>query len=172
MKVEETSISGLFTIELDLIEDDRGSFREAWHSKKMSELGLPHFEPIQQNISQSKLGVIRGIHAEPWDKYVHVAFGSIFTAIVDLREQSESYGQYLTFTLDQSKALFLSKGLGNSFQTTSDLSVYSYLVNSHWQPNLSYQAIAFNDPTLEIPWPIKNYIVSEKDRNNPTFINE
>lgn len=170
MNVIETRLKGLHIIELDLFDDERGSFREAWQAANMQALGLPAFQPVQQNVSESKRGVIRGIHAEPWEKYIHVVYGEVFAALVDLREESQTFGQVETITLDRSQALFVSKGFGNSFQITSDFGVYSYLVTDHWQAGLTYPAIAFDDPDLAIDWPIKEgQIVSEKDQHNPTM---
>jgi dTDP-4-dehydrorhamnose 3,5-epimerase len=171
MNVTESPLSGLFVVELDLFDDERGSFHEAWQAEKMEAAGLPHFVPVQQSISESKKGVLRGIHAEPWDKFIHVPYGTALGVWVDLREDSPTFGQKFSHQLDRSVAIFLPKGFGNSFQVTSDFAVYSYIVTAHWKPGITYPAIAFDDPDLAIEWPItgEGQIVSEKDRKNPTM---
>lgn len=170
MNVQSTALEGVFLIELDTVSDERGSFREAWQAQKMQALGLPPFIPVQQNISTSLQGVIRGIHAEPWEKYIHVISGKAFAAIVDLRSHSTDFAKVATFKLHPGVALFIPRGMGNSFQATTGL-VYSYLVNEHWQPGVFYPMIAYNDVDLAIPWPLpaETHIISEKDRNHPTL---
>ena len=82
----ETSIPGMLVLDLPVHGDSRGWFKENWQRAKMGALGLPDFGPVQNNISfNAERGVTRGIHAEPWDKYISVATGSVFGAWVDLR---------------------------------------------------------------------------------------
>lgn len=171
MKVIETKLKGLFKVELDLHEDERGNFREAWQAEKMVAAGLPAFSPVQQNISESKRGVTRGIHAEPWDKFIHVPFGTVFAAWVDLREDSETFGLMECFELNAGAAVYVPKGFGNSYQVTSDWAAYSYLVNDHWKPGITYPAIYLYDKDLAIPWPLsaEESLLSEKDLRTPTL---
>ena len=169
MNVRETRLKGLYYIELDVHADERGNFREVWQDEKMRAEGLPEFHPLQSNVAESSHGVLRGIHAEPWEKYIHVAYGSVFAAIVDLREDSPTFAQYETFDLNQGNALFVSKGFGNSYQVTSEHTAYTYLVPMHWKPGIIYPAIASNDADLAIPWPVTDAIVSEKDKGNKTL---
>ena len=171
MTVSDTTIPGLRLIELDIHADDRGSFREVWQTTKMQALGLPEIKPVQMNVAESRRGVLRGIHAEPWDKYIHLAYGSGVSVILDIREDSPAFGSWELFEMDRTKALFVPEGLGNSFQATSDLAVYTYLYTAHWQAGVKYTEVAFDDPELAIPWPIvgAERIVSEKDMHNKTF---
>ena len=86
LKAEETNIPGLIVFDLPVHGDNRGWFKENWQRAKQCGLGLPDFGPVQNNISfNTKRGVTRGIHAEPWDKYISIAAGSVFGAWVDLR---------------------------------------------------------------------------------------
>lgn len=171
MDIVETNLGGLREIKLDVFEDERGSFREAYQAAKLKDLGLPSLDIVQMNVSESQYGVIRGIHAEPWDKYIHIAWGKVFAAIVDLRKESKTFGEVATFNLDTTNALFVPKGLGNSFAVLSERVVYSYLVTEHWHPDNPYPAVAYDDPTLGITWPVeaKDRIVSDKDQRNPTL---
>lgn len=170
LKVTETTLRGLYTIDLVINDDSRGSFREAYQAAKLEALGLPSLKPVQWNISENlRPGIIRGIHAEPWDKFIHVLHGRAFAAIVDVRPESPTFGQHLTFELDTTKALFVSQGFGNAYQALEPETIYGYLVNKHWSPGQKYTSIRFDDPDLNIAWPLPVTAddVSDKDRNNP-----
>ena len=113
----------------------RGWFKENWQREKMTALGLPDFGPVQNNVSfNDAVGTTRGIHAEPWDKWVSVATGRIFGAWVDLRE-GPTFGAVFTTELDPSRAIFVPRGVGNSYQTLEPDTAYTYLVNDHWSPD-------------------------------------
>jgi dTDP-4-dehydrorhamnose 3,5-epimerase len=171
MNVLATPLPGLLEIELDIFEDDRGSFREAWQNEKMTSAGLPALNPVQYNAAESKFGVLRGIHAEPWDKYIHIASGIVFAVIVDIQPNSPTFGQHASFSLHTGNALFVPKGMGNSYLVTSEQAVYTYLVTDHWRPGITYPALAYNDTDLAITWPMpeSSIILSDKDRANPTI---
>ncbi|WP_185996577.1 sugar nucleotide-binding protein [Nocardioides campestrisoli] len=167
--LETTPIPGLVVVRLDLREDARGFFKENWQRKKMVAIGLPDFGPVQNNVSfNSDRGVTRGIHTEPWDKFISLATGRIFGAWVDMRE-GDTFGATFTLEMDPSVAIFVPRGVGNSYQTLEDNTAYTYLVNQHWRPGITYPALALDDPTVAIPWPIplSEAIISEKDQNNP-----
>lgn len=168
--VQETSIPGLLLLELPVHGDNRGWFKENWQREKMTALGLPDFKPVQNNISfNDKRGVTRGIHAEPWDKYVSIAAGKVFCAWVDIREGSSSYGTVFTTELDPSKAVFVPAGVANSYQTLEDNTAYIYLVNDHWSAEAQYSSINLADESLGIAWPIPltETEISEKDAAHP-----
>jgi dTDP-4-dehydrorhamnose 3,5-epimerase/reductase len=170
MLVKPGRLAGLLTVDLDVFSDERGNFREVFHAAKLADVpAFAAFQPVQQNVSHSVRGVIRAVHAEPWDKFIHVAYGSVFAALVDLRADSQTFGEHETFELDWSKALFVPRGFGNGFQALSDVAVYSYLVSEHWVPGTTYPAVAYDDPDLAIAWPIADPIVSQKDAGNPSF---
>ncbi|HEX3932696.1 MAG TPA: bifunctional dTDP-4-dehydrorhamnose 3,5-epimerase family protein/NAD(P)-dependent oxidoreductase [Nocardioides sp.] len=167
--VERTTIPGLLVVHLDLHEDGRGWFEEIWHRATMTALGLPDFGPVQANLSwNTSRGATRGIHAEPWDKYVTVATGRAYGAWVDLREGA-TFGQVVTRELAPGVAVFVPRGVGNSFQTLEDGTAYSYLINRHWQADERYPSVRLDDPAVGIAWPIPlaQARVSEKDLSNP-----
>ncbi len=152
----ETNIPGLLVFDLPVHGDSRGWFKENWQRAKMTALGLPDFGPVQNNISfNDKRGVTRGIHAEPWDKYISIATGEIFGAWVDLRPGG-SFGQVYTTRLDPSKAIYVPRGVGNWFQALEDGTAYTYLVNAHWslEQKKTYTFVNLADPELNIQWPI------------------
>ncbi len=170
LKRIETTIPGLEIYDLTVLGDNRGWFKENWQREKMLAAGLPDFGPVQNNFSfNGKRGTMRGIHAEPWDKFVSVGTGSFFGAWVDIREDSLTYGMVFTATIDPTKAIFVPAGVANSYLTLEDNVLYSYLVNDHWHPDASYSFVNATDPELKIDWPIppEEWEMSEKDRNHP-----
>lgn len=171
LKVTRTNIPGLLVFNLPVHGDSRGWFKENWQRAKMTALGLPDFGPVQNNISfNEKRGVTRGIHAEPWDKYISIATGEIFGAWVDLRPGG-SFGQVYTTRLDPSKAIYVPRGVGNSFQALEDGTAYTYLVNAHWslEQKKTYTFVNLADPELNIQWPIplEESERSEADLHHP-----
>ncbi len=171
MKVYETAVDGLLVIELDVREDNRGWFKENWQRSKMAELGVPDFGPVQNNVSfNTAAGATRGIHAEPWDKFVSLARGRIFGAWVDLRP-GPGFGTTFTLEMGVGTAVFVPRGVGNSFQTLEDETAYSYLVNDHWSlaGKASYTFVNLADETLAIDWPIPltEAELSDADRTHP-----
>ncbi|MFT8592524.1 MAG: sugar nucleotide-binding protein [Bifidobacterium sp.] len=171
LKATKTNIPGLVVFDLPVHGDNRGWFKENWQRAKMSELGLPDFGPVQNNISfNTTRGVTRGIHAEPWDKFISIATGEIFGAWVDLRP-GRTFGEVFTTKLDPSKAIFVPRGVGNSFQTLTDGTAYTYLVNAHWslEQKKTYTFVNLADPELNIQWPIplEESERSEADLHHP-----
>ncbi len=169
LSVAETPIPGLVVFELPVHGDSRGWFKENWQREKMTALGLADFGPVQNNISfNDAVGTTRGIHAEPWDKWVSVATGRIFGAWVDLRE-GPSFGAVFTTELDPSRAIFVPRGVGNSYQTLEPDTAYTYLVNDHWSPDAAYSFLNLADETAAIDWPIPlgDVEISAKDLAHP-----
>ena len=169
LKAYETPIEGLVLYDLDVRGDNRGWFKENWQREKLTAIGLPDFGPIQNNISVSKRGSTRGIHAEPWDKYVSLATGKVFAYWVDIRDGSPTFGKVYHVELDPSKAVYVPAGVANGFQTLEDGTAYSYLVNDHWSPTAKYANVSLFDDTLNIPYPIplSEAEVSDKDKQHP-----
>lgn len=166
-----TAIPGVVLFDVPVHGDNRGWFKENWQREKMLAAGLEDFGPVQNNISFNETtGTTRGIHAEPWDKFISVATGSVFGAWVDLRE-GPSFGSVFTTVLDASTAIFIPAGVGNSFQTLQDGTAYTYLVNDHWSAQAQHRYTFLNlaDPTAAIDWPIPlaSAELSEKDRAHP-----
>lgn len=165
----ETAIPGLLIADLPVHGDSRGWFKENWQREKMLAAGLPDFGPVQNNISfNDEVGTTRGIHAEPWDKWVSVATGRIFGAWVDLRE-GPTFGAVFTAEIDPSKAIFVPRGVGNSYQTLDPDTAYAYLVNDHWSPDAEYSFLNLADETVAVPWPIplSEVEISAKDLAHP-----
>ena len=171
-KAEKTKLEGLFKIRFKVIEDERGSVMEFYRHSEFEAAGLPSLGARPQvNAPLSVKGALRGIHAEDAHKLVSVAAGRVYAVIVDLRKGSPTAGKWDGYELSRGEGLFVSKGLGNSFQSISDEpSVYLYYFEKEWHPGMPGVSCNPLDPELAIAWPIKNgqgMIISEKDRNNP-----
>ena len=172
LAVEETPIPGLLLVDLAVHKDSRGWLKENWQREKMLALGVPDRRWVQNNVSYNvRRGVVRGVHAEPCDKWVSVVEGTVFGVWVDLRAESPAYGKVFTAMLDPSKATYVPRGVGNGFQSMEDGSSYTYLMDVHWSAALkdSYTFVNVADPQLDIPWPIplEECEISEADKKHP-----
>lgn len=174
IEVQTTDIEGLWTVKFKVFEDDRGSVMEFYRQSDFEGSGLPSLrERPQVNAPMTVKGAVRGVHAEFAHKLVSVAGGQVYAVIVDLRSDSPTAGKWRGFSLNRGEGLFVSSGLGNSFQSTSDEpSVYLYYFEEEWRPDMPGKACNPLDPALAIDWPIKQdegMIISEKDKNNPSL---
>ena len=171
-KINQTAIPGLLDIDVTLIEDSRGWFQEKFQKAKLVAAGFPeNFNVVQHSLSYNKtVGTTRGLHTEPWDKYVSIISGKIFCAYVDLR-LGPTYGQKVEMILDEKKAVFVPAGVANSFQTLTPDVYYTYLVNEHWSAEAvtQYKFVNLADRDLNIQWPISldKAIISERDQQHP-----
>lgn len=166
ISVQETSIPGL---QYYTLASGKG-MRLVWDKTMDSTRG---FQPVQNNFSfNTQQGVTRGIHAEPWDKYISVTHGEVFAAIVDLRA-GDDFGTTEIFHLDPNKAIYVPQGCGNSFQALTENVVYTYLVNKHWSPEAEYTMLNLADPEVAVNWPIplSEATLSDKDKNHPFLEN-
>lgn len=169
----KTKIEGVLIIEYPVHSDDRGFFHEIFRKQDLESVV---FNPVQFNHSMSKPGVIRAIHTENWNKLVYPVTGILYAPIVDLRPESITYKTVEYITIDNSKpdskrqAIFLPKGgIGNSICVLGDEDLhYIYAVDEYWD-NEKAKGVAWNDPDLNIKWPIENPIISDRDKNNPTL---
>ena len=172
LEAQKTPIEGMVVYDLPVHGDSRGWFKENWQRTKMTEVGLPDFGPVQNNVSfNAEKGVTRGLHAEPWDKFISIGAGSVYGAWCDIREDSPTYGETFTITLEPSKAIYVPRGVANGFQALEDNTVYMYLVNDHWSPDAEYSNVSIFDESLQIDWPISldDATVSDKDKHHPVL---
>lgn len=171
LAVHKTGIEGLLLVDLPVHGDRRGWFKENWQRTKLRALGFPEFRPVQNNVSfNASRGTTRGLHAEPWDKFVSVGCGRIFGAWVDLRP-GKGFGRRFTVEIGPDRAIFVPRGVANGFQTLTDDTVYTYLVDAHWSVERTgdYSFVNLADPALAIDWPIPlgDSIRSDKDLTHP-----
>jgi len=173
MKFHDTKIPGVLSIELECFKDKRGYFMETFRSTELSTRIGKAFHVAQSNESFSEgsleQGVLRGIHAEPWDKYVRVPWGAVMTVVVDMRTNSKTFGKFEAFFLGRGipKALYIPMGVAHGFYAIEP-TVYTYMVNKPYEPG-NYPGIRWDDPDLAIPWPNTNPILTPKDEALPTL---
>jgi dTDP-4-dehydrorhamnose 3,5-epimerase len=175
MSVETTDIEGLVIVRWPTHGDERGFFRQTYQVSELAE-ALGRTPVLRQgNHSRSVPGVLRGFHAEPWDKLVYVVRGHVAAAIADIRPDSPTFGQARSFLLGEPPhaeriRLFISEGLANSFCTLGDVPVdYLYDVSDYWRPDLDKRSVAWDDPDLAVEWPVTDPVLSAADAANPTL---
>jgi len=172
--VKTTDIEGLLVLERPTMGDERGFFREVLEKRDIESATGNKIEIVQWNHSRSRSGVIRGIHAEPWDKIVYCVHGSVLTVVVDLRVGSTTFGKVFSKELggENMYALYIPQGVANSFCVLGQESAdYSYLVTAYYEGKPT-PAISWDDPLVTKQfggWPVKNPTISDKDKNYPTL---
>ena len=176
MPVEVTAIDEVLVLRWETHADERGFFRQTHQSGELqAALGRgPVFH--QGNHSRSYPGVLRGFHAEPWDKLVYVARGRVMAALADLRPHSPTFGEVVTLHLGdpggphdaQRARVFVPEGVGNAYCAYGDEPAdYLYEVTEQWRPGVDKQAVAWDDPDLAVDWPVADPVLSAADRANP-----
>jgi dTDP-4-dehydrorhamnose 3,5-epimerase len=171
MPVERTAIAGLLVVRWPEHADERGMFRQVAQRAELREALGRDVELVQLNHARSVPGTLRGFHAEPWDKLIHVVRGTVFAAVADIRPDSQTFGEVVTFLIGDPPgepiALFLADGLANAYTVHGDAEVdYVYAVSQQWRP-VDKRAIAWDDPDLGVAWPVARPILSDADRANP-----
>lgn len=156
IKVEKCNIDGLYIIEPTVHEDDRGYFIETYNQNDMREAGLD-MNFVQDNQSMSKKGVLRGLHFQkkyPQGKLVRVLKGRVFDVAVDLRKESETFGQWYGIELSEKnkKQFYISEGFAHGFLVLSDEAEFFYKCTDFYHPG-DEAGIAWNDPDINIKWP-------------------
>jgi dTDP-4-dehydrorhamnose 3,5-epimerase len=173
MKVIDLPIQGLKLVELDIFRDPRGFFVERFNSKKFAEANLPT-QFAQDNHSHSVPGVIRGLHYQTGptqSKFVGVIRGRVWDVAVDIRSNSPTFGKHHAVELSETngKLLWIPAGFAHGFCVLGDEPAdVGYKVDNLFSPT-GDGGIHWNDPDLNIPWPVKNAIISEKDRKLQSF---
>ncbi|HEY9701602.1 MAG TPA: dTDP-4-dehydrorhamnose 3,5-epimerase [Allocoleopsis sp.] len=175
MKFIEKEIKGVFEIVFDPKEDERGFFMRAYDKKIFENHGIK-FDFVQENHSLSKhKGTIRGLHFQyPPDcecKLMRTITGEIFLAIVDIRKDSPTFGRWTSIVLSEHKKnmAIIPRGCTNGICTLTDNCHLIYKVDSYYNPN-NEAVISWDDPDLNINWPIKNpSVISERDKTGMSF---
>lgn len=163
--ISNTSLPGLLKLKRPL--RDTSELGELVVMKELNAVLGRTYEVKQINHSHSRKGVIRGLHAEKWEKVVTVVKGRAFSAIVDIRPNSPTFGKYEVFDLNDKSglALYIPEGFANSICAISDTD-YMYMVSKTYDGS-DTTAVAWDDPDIAIGWPIVNPIISDRDLNNP-----
>ena len=168
MKVTESGIKGVYTIEPDVYIDDRGFFMETFHIERYRKLLGMNLDFVQDNISRSSRNVLRGMHFQrnyPQGKIVKVSRGEILDVIVDLRKDSPTYGTWESFKLSEQNKLqvWIPPGFAHGFLVMSDSADFEYNCTEYYHPEDEH-CLMWNDPEVAIDWPINDPILSEKDK--------
>jgi len=167
LKVDKTALPGVVLITPRVHGDERGFFMETFHQRDFIEAGLPD-QFVQDNHSRSARGVLRGLHFQypQWQgKLVRVIAGEIFDVAVDVRLDSPTRGKWVGVNLssENRQQLYVPPGYAHGFCVLSDLADVVYKCTSLYKPD-DDRGIRWDDPEIGIEWPIKDPIVSEKDR--------
>ena len=168
MKVTESGIKGVFIIEPDVYEDDRGFFMETFHNERYRKLLGINLDFVQDNISRSSKNVLRGMHFQknyPQGKIVKASRGEILDVVVDLRKGSPTYGAWESFKLSEQNKLqvWIPPGFAHGFLVLSDSADFEYKCTEYYHPEDEH-CLMWNDPEVAIDWPINDPILSEKDK--------
>jgi dTDP-4-dehydrorhamnose 3,5-epimerase len=173
VKITESNIKGILIIELEVFKDSRGYFAETFSLKRYKEYGV-NLDFVQDNISVSKKGTLRGLHYQvppkAQAKLCHVIKGRVIDIAVDLRFGSSTFGQHLALELSETNhtQVFIPAGFAHGFAVLSDEAVFQYKCSEFYSKEYE-KAIRFDDPDLKIDWGIENPIVSNKDREAKFF---
>jgi dTDP-4-dehydrorhamnose 3,5-epimerase len=167
MKVLKTNLSGCVIIEPDVFTDDRGFFLESFQANRYCELAGITMPFVQDNHSCSSKDVLRGLHFQktrPQGKLVRVVRGEVFDVALDIRKDSPTFGHWEAITLssDNKKQFWVPPGLAHGFLVLSETAEFEYKCTDYYDPS-DEGVIAWNDPSLDIPWPTMNPVTSKKD---------
>jgi len=170
MKVIETKLKGCFIVEPAVFKDSRGYFFESFNETRFEELTGQNGHFVQDNQSQSTYGVIRGLHfqkgAHAQAKLVRVLEGAVLDVAVDLREDSITYGEWISLelTADNNLQLYVPRGFAHGFSVLTEKAVFAYKCDNSYNKE-SEGGLRYNDPDLNIDWgiPTDNMNLSDKD---------
>jgi len=173
LKIVDTPFSDLFIIEPNIFEDDRGYFFESFSEKKYLDLGIPD-KFVQDNISKSTYGTIRGLHYQIGEnaqgKLCQVLDGKVLDVVVDIRYGSPTYGKNFSVELssENRKQIWIPPGFAHGFSVLSESVLFHYKCTNYYSKN-DERCIIYNDLSLNINWEIKNPIISHKDKMGISF---
>ena len=176
MKIKETPLKDCYIIEPTIFEDERGYFYEKFNEKKFEELTGMNGHFVQDNISKSSYGVLRGVHLQKGEhaqaKLVSCLEGKVWDIVVDLRRDSETFGKWcgVELTAENKLQLYVPRGFGHGFSVLSETAIFAYKCDNFYNKDAEGSVI-YNDPDLNIDWklPADSIILSEKDKTLPTF---
>lgn len=172
MKIKETKLSGVLIIEPQVFEDDRGFFKETFQAENYREAGI-NLPFVQDNHSRSLKGVLRGLHLQkqnPQGKLVSCPSGAVFDVAVDVCPKSATFGQYVGVELtgNNHRQLWIPAGYAHGFCVLSNTADLQYKCTDFYFPD-DESGLIWNDPDVNIDWPIENPILSPKDGQLPTL---
>ena len=172
VKIIDTKIKDLLIVETKRFTDKRGYFRETFNNDKYTFLGNEK-RFLQDNVSYSTKNVLRGLHYQlvhPQAKLIYVVKGEIFDVAVDIRRESPTFSEWFGINLSDNNGtqLYIPEGFAHGFCVMSDEAYVCYKCTDVFYPE-DQHGIIWNDPKLDIQWPVETPILSEKDKNLPIF---
>lgn len=174
LKKYTNEFPGLLIIKPDVYGDSRGYFMELYNKNSYSNIGLDDIEFVQDNLSRSAKGVLRGLHFQkpPYTqgKMVTVFEGSVFDVAVDLRVNSPTHGKAFVYELsaEDPTFIYIPEGFAHGFQVLTESCLFFYKCTNYYHKE-SDSGILWNDPELAIPWRDIPPTLSEKDRHHPSW---
>ncbi len=171
MKVADTALPGVRVIEPQVFGDARGFFLESFSARRYREEAGIELDFVQDNVSRSARGVLRGLHFQrtrPQGKLIQVIAGAVFDVAVDIDPRSATFGQHVAVELsaDNHRQIWIPPGYAHGFCVTSEAAIFQYKCTDYYDP-ADEGGLAWNCPDLAIPWPIRDPILSDKDRRHP-----
>lgn len=168
MKVIQTNISDVKIVQPNVFGDERGFFLETFEQKRYQKMLEIDFDFVQDNHSRSQKGVLRGLHFQrenPQGKLVRVVRGEVFDVAVDIRKDSPTYAKWFGIFLSEynKTQLWIPPGLAHGFVVLSEIADFEYKCTNYYNPT-SEGCLCWNDPTVNIDWPILDPILSAKDK--------
>ena len=169
MKVSHTKLKACVVIEPVVFGDDRGFFLETFQSIRYEQEAGIDLPFVQDNHSRSARGVLRGLHfqkTKPQGKLVRVVRGEVYDVAVDIRNGSPTFGEWegVILSEDNKKQFWVPPGFAHGFVVLSDTADFEYKCTDYYDPT-DEGGILWNDPDLDIPWPIANPVLSTKDQS-------
>lgn len=170
MDVFDADLPGVKIIEPDVYTDHRGAFLETWNARDYGKKGL-NVSFVQDNLSRSRRHVLRGLHFQnprPQGKLISVLKGEVFDVVVDIRTHSETFGEWTSIMLsaENARQLYVPEGFAHGLLVTSEEALFHYKCTDFYHPDTE-GVIRWNDPTLDIDWPVDDPVLSECDRDAP-----
>jgi dTDP-4-dehydrorhamnose 3,5-epimerase len=170
MKIHDTPLPGVLVFEPRRFSDDRGYFYETWQSKRYQEAGI-ELPFVQDNVSRSKRGVLRGLHFQnpnAQGKLVSVLDGEVFDVAVDIRVGAQTFGKWFGIVLsaENAKQLWVPPGFAHGFYVTSETAVFSYKCTDYYSPTAE-GSLRWDDPNVGIEWPTGDKLLAPKDAAAP-----
>ena len=169
MDVQETILPGVLIIKPKVFCDNRGEFLETFQEKKYKDIGIK-YNFVQDNLSVSSKGTLRGLHFQvknPQGKLVSCSYGNVFDVAVDIDIKSKTFGKYVGVELsaENHMQLFIPPGYAHGFCVLSEYAHFSYKCTDFYYPE-DESGLIWNDPNVNIKWPIPNPVLSTKDKGN------
>ena len=175
MKATATALEGVYLIEPRVFGDERGFFYKSFNDEAFRRLTGAQVSFVQDNHSRSARGVLRGLHYQTapkaQGKLVRVTAGAVWDVVLDIRAGSATYGRWIGEELSAAnrRQLWIPAGLAHGFVTLLDGTEFLYKTTDYWSPPHE-RCIAWNDPTLAIPWPLDGApSLSPKDERGVSF---